>query len=188
MKVEKKELIELHKMITKKIEKNSMSSKPDSTKLFDLNMIDSNLSLLLSMNEDKKVIELTRTDSKIKDALKEFRKNTKTKTDSMDLFNDIQDIAEDVSTAINKALKKVSAFNEEILVSNINTRLNQALYLMNEIIEASTKTKKLKKQWLTEKIPLPSKNAASQLGSIKSEKKAIASRENGKKGGRPKKS
>ena len=59
---------------------------------------------------------------------------------------------------------------------------------MNEIIEASTKTKKLKKQWLTEKIPLPSKNAASQLGSIKSEKKAIASRENGKKGGRPKKS
>lgn len=44
------------------------------------------------------------------------------------------------------------------------------------------------KSWVCENCHIPEKNpAAVALGSIKSEKKAKSSRENGKKGGRPKK-
>ena len=58
--------------------------------------------------------------------------------------------------------------------------IQQIAFLKNE-------GKKNLKLWQTQEIPLPVSNAGKILGKIKSEKKAAASRANGKKGGRPSK-
>ena len=58
--------------------------------------------------------------------------------------------------------------------------IQQIAFLKNE-------GKKNLKLWQTQEIPLSVSNAGKILGKIKSEKKAAASRANGKKGGRPSK-
>ena len=74
MTVEKIDIEKLQKLVEKRITQIELSPNPDSSELFDLNMLDSNISLLLMKAElEEGPIELTSVDKKIKDALKSFR-------------------------------------------------------------------------------------------------------------------
>ena len=74
MTIEKKEIIELQKSVERKIEELQLSAKPDSAQIFDLNMLDSNISLFLLAAEFKDdPLELKPSDKLIIEALKKFR-------------------------------------------------------------------------------------------------------------------
>ena len=188
MTIEKKEIIELQKSVERKIEELQLSAKPDSAQIFDLNMLDSNISLFLLAAEFKDdPVELKPSDKLIIEALKKFRSNSTKEID-------IETFAKEAATAANEILSLIDQFEEQIedstekiFCANIKVRLDSAYSSIQQIAFLKNEGKKNLKLWQTQEIPLPVSNAGKILGKIKSEKKAAASRANGKKGGRPSK-
>ena len=188
MTIEKKEIIELQKSVERKIEELQLSAKPDSAQIFDLNMLDSNISLFLLAAEFKDdPLELKPSDKLIIEALKKFRSGSTKEID-------IETFAKEAATAANEILSLIDQFEEriedsteKIFCANLKARLDSAYSSIQQIAFLKNEGKKNLKLWQTQEIPLPVSNAGKLLGKIKSEKKAAASRANGKKGGRPSK-
>ncbi len=186
--VEKKEIVELQKYIERKINEMNLSPKPDSAKIFDLNMLDSNISLFLLGAEFRDgPLELTAKDKLIIDALRSFRNSSVKEMDIADVANDIALAATEILDLINMLEDRVSAIPEKTFTDNVKSRLDSAYEAIRQLTELKKTQKQLIKEWQTSEIPLPLTNAGKLLGRVKSEKKAAASRENGKKGGRPRK-
>ena len=186
--VEKKEIVELQKHIERKINEMNLSPKPDSAKIFDLNMLDSNISLFLLGAEFRDgPLELTAKDKLIIDALRSFRNSSVKEMDIADVANDIALAATEILDLINMLEDRVSAIPEKTFTDNVKSRLDSAYEAIRQLTELKKTQKQLIKEWQTSEIPLPLTNAGKLLGRVKSEKKAAASRENGKKGGRPRK-
>lgn len=186
--VEKKEIVELQKHIERKINEMNLSPKPDSAKIFDLNMLDSNISLFLLGAEFRDgPLELTAKDKLIIDALRSFRNSSVKEMDIADVANDIALAATEILDLINMLEDRVAAIPEKIFTDNVKSRLDSAYEAIRQLTELKKTQKQLIKEWQTSEIPLPLTNAGKLLGRVKSEKKAAASRENGKKGGRPRK-
>lgn len=200
MTVETKEIFELQKYVLRQIEKIKSSQNPDNAKLFDLNILDSNLSLLVSSLEQssesdassKQEIELGTRDTQIKNALLEFRKTKKFNSSFENISFQYSQVSSQIIEEINNLIENLKLYeNQEeskILSENLRIRFQEAKNLLGEISNLPNLSKKNQKLWQTEKIPLSAKSAASTLGSIKSQKKSLASQKNGKKGGRPKSS
>lgn len=186
--VEKKEIVELQKYIERKINEMNLSPKPDSAKIFDLNMLDSNISLFLLGAEFRdEPLELTAKDKLIIDALRSFRNSSVKEMDIADVANDIALAATEILDLINMLEDRVAAIPEKTFTDNVKSRLDSAYEAIRQLTELKKTQKQLIKEWQTSEIPLPLTNAGKLLGRVKSEKKAAASRENGKKGGRPRK-
>lgn len=186
--VEKKEIVELQKYIERKINEMNLSPKPDSAKIFDLNMLDSNISLFLLGAEFRDgPLELTAKDKLIIDTLRSFRNSSVKEMDIADVANDIALAATEILDLINMLEDRVSAIPEKTFTDNVKSRLDSAYEAIRQLTELKKTQKQLIKEWQTSEIPLPLTNAGKLLGRVKSEKKAAASRENGKKGGRPRK-
>ena len=190
MNVEKAELSELQKYVEKRIAKLSSDKNSDASELFDLNILDSTISLLLlSADEKKETVSLTQNDKIVKEALSKYRRKFSVGKKSRIALDEISSGAEELCIEL-ASLKKKASFDltdEKILSKNVQDRLDFAFALLDEIAAIKSSGKKTVEKWMTQKIPLPQKNAASIMGSVRTPKKAAASRKNGKKGGRPKK-
>ncbi len=192
MTVEKREIVELQAFIGKKIEDIEKSKNPNSAELFDLNMLDSNISLFLMTAEFRTgPLELRPSDKKITEALKSFRSTSQKKAEEK---VDFEIMAEEIAVSANEIIDlikqidtKLDATGEKTFNQNVKDRLYVAIEALSQVKNLDKCTKRTLKQWKTEKIQLPVTNAGKALGSIKSEKKAAASRLNGQKGGRPRK-
>ena len=82
---------------------------------------------------------------------------------------------------------KVELHPEKTFAENLKKRLDHAQELLVQIALLKNESKKTLREWNTQIMPLPSSVAGTILGQMKTAKKAEASRENGKKGGRPRK-
>ena len=188
MGVEKKEIIELQKHIERKINEMNLSPKPDSAKIFDLNMLDSNISLFLLGAEFRDgPLELLSKDKLIIDALRAFRNDSVKEMDISDMANDIALAAQEILELIDNLEDRVGNIQEKIFTDNVKARLDSAYETLRQLTELKKAQKKVIKEWQTTEVPLPLTNAGRLLGRARTEKKAAASRENGKKGGRPRK-
>ncbi|MDY4130480.1 MAG: hypothetical protein SOX88_04110 [Treponema sp.] len=192
MTVEKNDIVKLQKLVEKRITQIELSPNPDSSELFDLNMLDSNISLLLMKAElEDGPIELTSVDKKIKDALKSFRTSIQEKeskpVDSTVMTEEILLAANEIVEMIRNLEDKVELHPEKTFAENLKKRLDHAQELLVQIALLKNESKKTLREWNTQIMPLPSSVAGTILGQMKTAKKAEASRENGKKGGRPRK-
>lgn len=188
MTIEKKEIIELQKSVERKIEELQLSAKPDSAQMFDLNMLDSNISLFLLAAEFKDdPLELKPSDKLIIEALKKFRSGSTKKIDIETFAKEAATAANEILSLIDQFEERIEDYTEKIFCANLKARLDSAYSSIQQIAFLKNEGKKNLKLWQTQEIPLPVSNAGKILGKIKSEKKAAASRANGKKGGRPSK-
>ncbi len=188
MTVEKKEIVELQKSIEHKIQELHLSPNPDSAQIFDLNMLDSNISLFLLAAEFKDdPIELKANDKIIIDALKTFRVKSVKESSIELLAKKSALLADEILDLITQFEENIENSSEKQFAKNIKERLDLAYGAIRQISALKTETKKNIKLWQNEEVPLPVSNAGKILGKIKTEKKAASSRENGKKGGRPRK-
>ncbi|WP_295796368.1 hypothetical protein [uncultured Treponema sp.] len=188
MTIEKKEIIELQKSVERKIEELQLSAKPDSAQIFDLNMLDSNISLFLLAAEFKDdPVELKPSDKLIIEALKKFRSNSTKEIDIETFAKEAAAAANEILSLIDQFEEQIEDSTEKIFCANLKARLDSAYSSIQQIAFLKNKGKKNLKLWQTQEIPLSVSNAGKILGKIKSEKKAAASRANGKKGGRPSK-
>lgn len=188
MTIEKKEIIELQKSVERKIEELQLSAKPDSAQIFDLNMLDSNISLFLLAAEFKdNPVELKPSDKLIIEALKKFRSNSTKEIDIETFAKEAAAAANEILSLIDQFEEQIEDSTEKIFCANIKVRLDSAYSSIQQIAFLKNEGKKNLKLWQTQEIPLSVSNAGKILGKIKSEKKAAASRANGKKGGRPSK-
>ena len=122
MTIEKKEIIELQKSVERKIEELQLSAKPDSAQIFDLNMLDSNISLFLLAAEFKDdPVELKPSDKLIIEALKKFRSDSTKEID-------IETFAKEAATAANEILSLIDQFEERI--AGRNRGAAQILYVV----------------------------------------------------------
>ncbi len=159
MTVEKKEILELQKYVSSKIEKEKSSENPDSAKLFDLNILDSNISLLILGFDDSdknSEIELGTRDKQIKSAILEFRKTKNLKNKVQLLAFDGSQAALDIIEQINNAKSNLENFCEDgetkILAENFLVRFDEALKILLPAASFSKSSKKNQKLWQTEKI------------------------------------
>ena len=177
MTVEKNDIVKLQKLVEKRITQIELSPNPDSSELFDLNMLDSNISLLLMKAElEDGPIELTSVDKKIKDALKSFRTSIQEKeskpVDSTVMTEEILLAANEIVEMIRNLEDKVELHPEKTFAENLKKRLDHAQELLVQIALLKNESKKTLREWNTQIMPLPSSVAGTILGQMKSAKKA----------------
>lgn len=185
MKVEVKELKVLLEYVENKIARLETSGSASSAELFDLNIVDSNLTLLLSTIEEKKEYELTDRHPHIKKALMEYRENFSTKNDETHLLEQISSSCRNAINGLRKIQKAAADTSNPFLERNVSIRLEFAEVLINEIASINELSHKEMQKWLLQNVDVDGKIGARILGSKTSLSKAAAARENGKKGGRP---
>jgi len=185
MKVEVKELKVLLDYVENKIARLETSGSASSAELFDLNIVDSNLTLLLSTIEDKTEYDLTDRHPHIKKALMEYRDNFSTKNDDTHLLEQISSSCRNAINGLRKIQKAAADTSNPFLERNVGIRLEFAEVLINEIASINELSHKEMQQWLLQNVDVDGKIGARILGSKTSLSKAAAARENGKKGGRP---
>jgi Mg-chelatase subunit ChlI len=185
MTVEKKEIVELQKAVARKI-KELQDSSGDSVQLFDLNMLDSHISLFLLAAEFKDdPIKLGADDKYIVDALKKFRNEKKIQLDAEDLLKEVSASVRETLEILDQLDDLMEKCGEKVLTENFRMRIDFSYELLKQLENLQSAPRRILKQWQSEKIPLPLSTAGKLLGSAKSEKKSASSRANGKKGGRP---
>ena len=188
MTVEKSEIIELQKFIERKLRELNLQANPDSARIFDLNMLDSNISLFLLSAEFKDgPLELKASDKMIVEALKNFRSSSTDVIDPQTFVQEVAVSAQEILDLLLKLEERVENFPEKTLGKNLSARFDTAEEVIRQVAALKQASKKIIKDWQSEEIPLPLTNAGKILGKCKSEKKAAASRTNGLKGGRPRK-
>ncbi|MCR5217154.1 hypothetical protein [Treponema sp.] len=185
MKVEVKELKVLLDYVENKISRLETSGIASSAELFDLNIVDSNLTLLLSTIGDAKEYDLTDRHPHIKKALAEYRENFSIKNDETSLLEQISSSCRSAINGLKKIKKAAAETSNPYLERNVGIRLDFAEVLINEIASINELSHKEMKKWLLQNIDVDGKIGARILGSKTSPLKAETARQNGKKGGRP---
>lgn len=198
MTVTLREIRRLQDRVTEEINELKDSPGADYERLAELRTLSFNISMVFlrySMEKDSTEVELGPADTKIVSALKPFKEKAeqkekaeseRKKTASMAEFVDnICTLSKDTVDELEFMKESLELCRNKILARNIELRLNAALREVSEIYSLRADAKKLS-LWKNE-IVEQRRDAAKLLGSIKTEKKAAASRENGRKGGRPRK-
>ena len=185
MTVEKKEIEELKKIVSRKLDELNLSANPDSAEIFDLSMLDSNISLFLLVAEFQgDPIELNPSDKMIIDALKKFRGDFSKDVDPESFTDEAYVAASEIIDLIDQFQERLDAHPERIYAANIKARFDVARSALKQVAALKRETKKSLKLWKSQEVPLPFA-AAPKSTKAKSEKRAEASRRNGMKGGRP---
>ena len=183
--VEKKEIEELQKIVSRKLDELNLAANPDSAEIFDLSMLDSNISLfLLAAEFQDDPIELNPSDKLIIDALKKFRGDFPREADPEAFTDEAYVAASEIIDLIDQFYERLDAHPERIYAANIKARFDVARAALKQVASLKRETKKNLKLWKSQEVPLPFA-AAPKSTKAKSEKRAEASRRNGMKGGRP---
>ena len=190
MKVTLKEIRRLQEDITDEIESISDDPDVDYDLLTELRTINFNITMLFlrySMEKETTVIELDdNSDIKIIEALKPRRKNISTKKGNSDAFiSHITPLLQNLLNDIDDLRSSLPTGARNYLSRNIDAQLSRAKEPIEKIISLEGDEETLA-VW-TKKVVSSVVNAAATMGKTRTEKKAAAARENGRKGGRPKK-
>lgn len=189
MTVTLRELRRLQEDVAEKILVLKDAPEADYKQLSELRSLSFSLSMLFlnySLEKDSTEIELGPDKEKIIAALKPLRKaeikKSQTSTDFMtSLFVMIKDVLSD----LDDMEEILIACPNQMLRENVCTKIQTAQKALGAV-QALQTDEKLLSIWKSIKI-VELGEAASLLGRARTEKKAAAARENGKKGGRPKK-
>lgn len=155
MKVEKKEIVDLQADVQKRIEVLQTASVPNSAELFDLNMLDSNISLFLLNSEfHDGPMELGSHDTMIKDALLKFRLSRNDKSDAEILIASAADAAEDIVAMIRDAADALDGICGGAVSENIFARFEMAESFLLQIVKLRDAGKITLKKWQASEIPL----------------------------------
>ena len=198
MTVTLREIRRLQDRVSEEIKELKETPNADYDRLAELRTLSFNISMVFlrySMEKDSTEVELGPADSKIVSALKPFKQEQEKKleaeterkrTASMAEFVDnICTLSKDCLDELVFMKQSLEMCRNKIFKQNIERQIDTALKSMQEIYNLRTDAKALS-LWKNE-ILEGREDAAKLLGSIKTERKAAASRENGKKGGRPRK-
>ena len=190
MKVTLKEIRRLQDDITDKIDSISDDPDVDYDLLTELRTINFNITMLFlrySMEKDNTVIELDdNSDAKIIEALKPRRKSISARPGSTDsLITHLTPLLQNLLNDIDDLRSTLPGGPRNYLSKNIDAQLIRAKEPIEKIIslEEDFDTLMVWKKSLVSSVV----NAAATMGKTRTEKKAAAARENGRKGGRPKK-
>ncbi|MBO5607576.1 MAG: hypothetical protein J5930_06725 [Treponema sp.] len=189
MKVTLKEIRRLQDDVSDRIK--SMSENPDSDfdALAELRTLNFNISMIFlrySLEKDSTVIELGEGDEKIVEALAPLRvREVQKKLPAVDAVDTIATLAAAMIGDIESLENHVDSCHSVILKENIARQLASAKSALSDIAMLQ-KNPDLLKLWESGPVQELGK-AAAMMGRTKSERKAAAARENGKKGGRPRK-
>ena len=185
--VEKKEIEELQKIVSRKLAELQLAANPDSAEIFDLSMLDSNISLfLLAAEFQDDPIELKSSDKLIIDALKKYRVDFSRDADPEVFTDEAYVAASEILDLIDQFYERLDAHPERIYAANIKARFDVARVALKQVAALKRETKKNLKLWKSQEVPLPFASAQKST-KAKSERRAEASRRNGQKGGRPRK-
>ena len=185
--VEKKEIEELQKIVSRKLAELQLAANPDSAEIFDLSMLDSNISLfLLAAEFQDDPIELKSSDKLIIDALKKYRGDFPREADPEAFTDEAYVAASEIIDLIDQFQERLDTHPERIYAANIKARFDVARVALKQVAALKRETKKNLKLWKSQEVPLPFA-ASPKSTKAKSEKRAEASRRNGQKGGRPRK-
>ncbi|MBR7080809.1 MAG: hypothetical protein IKI40_09865 [Treponema sp.] len=191
MKVTIKEIRRLQDDITDKIDLLNDDPDADYEKLTELRSIHFNLSMLFlrySMEKDTTVIELDENSEyrNVIEALKPRRKIIGTKQGNTDaLVSQLSPLLQNLLNDIDDLRSTLTTGSRNYLSKNIDAQLIRAKEPIEKIMSLETDEETLalwKKSMVSSVV-----NAASTMGKTRTEKKAAAARENGRKGGRPRK-
>jgi len=198
MTVTLREIRRLQDKVAEEIKELKENPDADYDRLAELRTLSFNISMVFlrySMEKDSTEIELGPADSKIVSALKPFKQEQEKKQEAeterkksatmAEFVDNICTLSKDCLDEIVFMKESLELCRNKIFRQNLEIRLESALKGMEEIYSLRTDAKKLS-LWKNEVLH-GREDAAKLLGSIKTEKKAAASRENGKKGGRPRK-
>ena len=186
MTVEKKEIEELQKIVSRKLDELHLAANPDSAEIFDLSMLDSNISLfLLAAEFQDDPIELKSSDKLIIDALKKYRSEFSKEADPEAFTDEAYVASSEIIDLIDQFQERLDAHPEKIYAANIKARFDVARAVLKQVAALKRETKKNLKLWKSQEMPLPFSAPAKAATKAKSEKRAEASRRNGMKGGRP---
>ena len=190
MKVTLKEIRRLQEDITDEIDSISDVPDVDYDLLTELRTINFNITMLFlrySMEKDTTVIELDdNADIKIIEALKPRRKHIGTKKGNPDAFiTHLTPLLQNLLNDIDDLRSTLPSGSRNYLTKNIDAQLMRAKEPIEKIIslENDEETLAVWKKTVVSSVV----NAAATMGKTRTEKKAAAARENGRKGGRPKK-
>ncbi|MBR6154560.1 MAG: hypothetical protein IKQ43_09020 [Treponema sp.] len=190
MKVTLKEIRRLQEDITDEIDSISDVPDVDYDLLTELRTINFNITMLFlrySMEKDTTVIELDdNADIKIIEALKPRRKHISTKKGNTDAFiTHLTPLLQNLLNDIDDLRSTLPSGSRNYLSKNIDAQLMRAKEPIEKIIslEGDEDTLAAWKKTVVSSVV----NAAATMGKTRTEKKAAAARENGRKGGRPKK-
>ena len=189
MKVTLKEIRKLQDRVSDQINTMKDSEDADYDRLAELRALSFNISMIFlrySMEKDDVEIELGQSDEKIIEAIKPQRRNETIQ--SLTPVSYIENATTICKTIQEDLLFLISTSNQcgtEMLRENIVLRLEQASHAVAAILKLK-EDNKTQSLW-SKQIVLERSEAASIMGRARTAKKAAAARENGKKGGRPRK-
>lgn len=194
MKVTLKEIRKLQEDVSDQVEILNGQPDADVDKLAGLRTMAFNLSMIFlrySMEKDSTEIEIGGNESEdaIVAALQSHHVKTVHRqvgnTNSATAVENLANMANDLMKQIEVITSGITLGRNAVLMNNINRKFNFAYEILSEVADLTEDVDKLN-LWKKEEISNAG-SAASMMGRTKSEKKSAAARENGKKGGRPRK-
>lgn len=189
MTVDKKELEDLQLYIQKNLRKISAQPKPDSTAIFDLQTLDSNVSFILSSSQMLKTekIELGTRDKNVIDNLLQYRKDNYVTDGDNQFLSDIVFNAQEALFRINEALSLIKDCDNPVLSKNLEKAFGKASEALEHIKSLNENPRKFSK-WSQEavdddEIIKPSKKTVKLTteASVKSSTKSVSTKPTVKK-------